>query len=316
MKKFIGVIVFTAMTMLSPMSFSQSACIASFNFQQDGTSLQFHDASTSHNSINSWSWDFGDDSYSHEQNPVHVYSIGQTYNVCLTIHDVHGCISTFCHHIILQRGHECVAAFSFNSDSTGTNVQFTNTSIGLLSTTSYLWEFGDSSTSKSKNPEHVYNMPGIDVVCLIVTDSITGCSAHTCHSVDHSAHHSVHHSANVGLEYPTNESVDLNTNQITLLPNSAISGTSKYDDEDLHVSIAPNSTTGICTIYYTLSQESSVRIVVYDVLGKGLFDTLYMNEDEGEHSHLLCNNEVRSGAYIVLLQTNSTKAFTKYYVQK
>ncbi len=40
---------------------------------------------------------------------------------------------------------------------------------------SYLWDFGDSTTSTNKTPSHIYNTPGIYTVSLIV-QSNSGCS--------------------------------------------------------------------------------------------------------------------------------------------
>ena len=81
---------------------AQVGCAASFNFYQTPNTLTFNftDASTSPNAITSWSWNFGDSNTSTSQNPSHTYSLEGTYNVCLTIHDNHGCSSHICHTVI------------------------------------------------------------------------------------------------------------------------------------------------------------------------------------------------------------------------
>jgi PKD repeat protein len=48
-------------------------------------------------------------------------------------------------------------------------VQFTDKS--LNSPTTYLWRFGDGSTSSEKSPSHVYTKAGIYVPQLTVTNS-------------------------------------------------------------------------------------------------------------------------------------------------
>ncbi|MDL1876938.1 PKD domain-containing protein, partial [Cytophagia bacterium CHB2] len=53
-------------------------------------------------------------------------------------------------------------------------VTFTDISGG--SPTSWLWEFGDDSTSTKQKPTHVYNKPGEYAVKLTVTN---GCGAKT-----------------------------------------------------------------------------------------------------------------------------------------
>ncbi|MCP4246206.1 MAG: PKD domain-containing protein [bacterium] len=47
------------------------------------------------------------------------------------------------------------------------DVQFTDLSIGLVDT--YLWDFGDASTSGQANPSHQYTVPGTYTVSLTVT---------------------------------------------------------------------------------------------------------------------------------------------------
>ncbi len=49
---------------------------------QDGGEVQFTDQST--NNPTSWSWTFGDNTTSTDQNPSHTYTVSGTYEVCLT----------------------------------------------------------------------------------------------------------------------------------------------------------------------------------------------------------------------------------------
>ena len=58
------------------------APIADFNFTLNGSTLTFQDASR-HNA-NQWLWQFGDNTSSTLQNPIHNFEPG-TYNVCLTV---------------------------------------------------------------------------------------------------------------------------------------------------------------------------------------------------------------------------------------
>jgi Tol biopolymer transport system component len=62
--------------------------------------------------------------------------------------------------------------FTPNSTTTGDaplNVQFTDTSAGYP--TSWLWNFGDGSTSRLRNPSHTYNRGGVFTVILTSTNS-------------------------------------------------------------------------------------------------------------------------------------------------
>ena len=55
-------------------------------------SVQFTDLSKD---ATGWNWDFGDGTTSTEQNPAHVYSLADTYNVSLTVNNSNGTDSVF-----------------------------------------------------------------------------------------------------------------------------------------------------------------------------------------------------------------------------
>ncbi|MFM2283855.1 MAG: hypothetical protein RL222_1359 [Bacteroidota bacterium] len=56
-----------------------------------------------------------------------------------------------------------VASFTVPEDPTTDGVTFTNTSTGA---DTYLWDFGDESTSTEKNPTHPYDEPGYYTIKL------------------------------------------------------------------------------------------------------------------------------------------------------
>ena len=63
-----------------------------------GGALQFTDQSVSTDgTINSWSWDFGDGNSSVSQNPSHLYTTPQTYNVTLTVTSTVPCTTSVTH---------------------------------------------------------------------------------------------------------------------------------------------------------------------------------------------------------------------------
>ncbi len=71
-------------------------CQASFYYYQEDPasplSVQFFDSS--YGEIENWTWDFGDNSFSDEQNPVHTYAEEGEYVVTLTISGADSCSST------------------------------------------------------------------------------------------------------------------------------------------------------------------------------------------------------------------------------
>lgn len=86
-----------------------------FNANQSGeNTYEFFDltSSTATNEAEAWCWDFGDGSpVSNEQNPTHTYADGGSYEVCLTIRDTEGCISTFCSSLINEPVCSCQEGF-------------------------------------------------------------------------------------------------------------------------------------------------------------------------------------------------------------
>ena len=72
---------------------------------------------------------------------------------------------------VSESGAMPTAQFSGNplSGTMPLTVQFTDQSIGQI--TSWLWNFGDGSTSTSRNPSHIYTQPGTYTVALTVTGS-------------------------------------------------------------------------------------------------------------------------------------------------
>jgi PKD repeat protein len=67
---------------------------AAFSFETDGLTANFTDESTdSDGEVVAWSWEFGDDNTSTEQNPSHPYDAADTYTVTLTVTDDQDAVS-------------------------------------------------------------------------------------------------------------------------------------------------------------------------------------------------------------------------------
>lgn len=162
---------------------------AAFNFSNLGCgSFQFTDLSTDpiHN-ITAWYWNFGDPgsgtaNYANTQNPQHQFSMPGTYTVTLMAVNSEGCSGVSTRQVVVTSP---VAMFAWIPDPPCPNVpvQFTNQSFSSGSTiVSWLWNFGDGSTSALPNPSHVYSSGGNYLVSLTVTDS-QGCQAMKVESV-------------------------------------------------------------------------------------------------------------------------------------
>jgi PKD repeat protein len=128
--------------------------------------VQFTDTST--NSPTQWNWNFGDGTTSTEQNPVHVFSGEETYNVTLVAINNDGSSNPKSMNIKVNHVPTSpVASFSANTSegSSPLAVQFTDTSTN--SPTQWNWDFGDGTTSTKQHPVHVFNGEGTYSVTLV-----------------------------------------------------------------------------------------------------------------------------------------------------
>ena len=142
-----------------------------------GASVSFTDVSSP--APTQWNWNFGDGtSNSNLQNPTHIYTEAGQYAVFLIVNNT-TCSDTITSLITIQN--DCVslgltASFSASDDTVYLNglgmVTFTNTSANSIS---WLWNFGDGTTSAEQNPTHVYATVGTYTVTL--TSYNVNCSA-------------------------------------------------------------------------------------------------------------------------------------------
>jgi len=189
---------------------TNSTCNAAFTYMSSSSNNQvvyFFDQSITPTPV-SWFWDFGDGTYSTEQNPVHTFPISTTYapyNVCLTITSADStCYDMTCQLIYVGVNYGCVAEF-IASPIPGTinTIQFDDMSLGDIDT--WTWEFGDGTSQTityPQNPDvtHYYQSSGTYTACLyiqgadscysslcetiIVGDSIPGCQAYFNYTFD------------------------------------------------------------------------------------------------------------------------------------
>jgi PKD repeat protein len=159
-------------------------CEALFAFDyimNDSMSVQFTDLSLGINSA--WLWDFGDGNTSTLQNPLHTYSSEEHFNVCLTVSSIWGpCQDTFCDTVVIDVSPVCQAHFEFEQNPDDVlEFSFFDTSSGDIE--SWLWDFGDGTTSDLQNPVHLYTYDGPFEVCLTVYDDWGPCEDTFCDSI-------------------------------------------------------------------------------------------------------------------------------------
>ncbi|MCC6251387.1 MAG: gliding motility-associated C-terminal domain-containing protein [Bacteroidia bacterium] len=104
----------------------------------------------------SWQWDFGDTHTGVGQNPVNCFQNDGLFTVSLTVISPNGCSNTLQKNDLITVLRSPKAHFTTDPKETtlsNPTINFSNQSIGAES---YLWQFGDRTTSTLFQPEHDY----------------------------------------------------------------------------------------------------------------------------------------------------------------
>ena len=139
--------------------------------------IQFQNGSLN---ANSYLWDFGDGSTSTETSPLKVYAASGTFLVRLRASNTAtGQFDTVSHPVAI--GASAAAAFTFSGTTVApATIQFQNASTNA---NSYLWEFGDNTTSTETNPTKLYSSEGTYSVRLTATNTANGTFGVVTHEV-------------------------------------------------------------------------------------------------------------------------------------
>jgi PKD repeat protein len=112
-------------------------------------------------------WTFGNGLISNKPNPKTKYDGPGAYNIVLIANNQYGCKDSISKIYNVYKVPKASIEFTPNQGCQPLEILFKNTS---LNGSSFLWYFGDGSTSNTENPKHTYSAPGIYDVKLIVTN--------------------------------------------------------------------------------------------------------------------------------------------------
>ncbi len=158
-------------TETASISITPAEPVANFSFVSNNnfhtpSAITFTNTSTS---AMSYEWDFGDGTAtSTDENPVHTYTTTGSYTVTLIA--TNETLTNEKTATIEITPFQPVANFTHVSNNdyhAPSIVTFTNTSENAAS---YLWDFGDGSTSTAQNPAHTFSAVGSYTVKLTVTN--------------------------------------------------------------------------------------------------------------------------------------------------
>ncbi|WP_292373733.1 PKD domain-containing protein [Methanosarcina sp. UBA411] len=285
-------------TVTSPLKAPVASFSASPTSGNAPLQVQFTDKSTG--SPTSWKWNFGDGTYSTDQNPAHTYSKTGKYTISLTVKNAKGSntVTKSSHINVAAPLKAPVAALSASPTSGNAPLKVRFTDKSSNSPTSWKWDFGDKSSSAEKNPSHTYSTAGTYTVKLTASNA-AGSNTVTKKSyitVKKGSTSSDIYISNLRLgasgETPNQEYVQITNKGIT---NVKMNGWKITDNGSKHTYYFPSS--------YTLNSKSTVTL--YTGKGTNTATKLYW----GRSSHVW-NNEGDT-AYLYDAQGTLVSKLTK-----
>ncbi len=144
------------------------------NYSSTCDVTQVFDFTGSGTGITSWNWNFGDGTFSSAQSPSHLYSSTGAYTITLITTNTLGCTDTLYANNYINIGSTLVPSYTVDN-TTGCGDLTANFDCTVPNATSWLWDFGDGTTSNIQNPVHQYTAAGNYTVTLTVTTT-SGCN--------------------------------------------------------------------------------------------------------------------------------------------
>ncbi len=310
-------------------------CEAAFEFSTDMVTASFFETADGAGSdIISYFWDFGDGSTSTDLNPTHVYTLGGTYLVCLTITTADGCVNTVCEEVDVEGvGGDCEAKFdivSITDTGSGWVVELDNNSTG---SEIYAWTFGDGGTSDTANPEHLYEEAGIYTICLTIGIPGTDCFDEKCEEVfvgggvdciNPATIDSTYGCIDVyepvcgcdGITYD-NSCYAIYYGGVVFYTDGACGGVSVQEETIIGtIRVQPNPAQNNTTINYAINAGGLVTIQVMDLTGKIMLTPIEHYSIPGTYNVELNTGNLSSGLYIINIATNGENAIEKLVISK
>ncbi len=199
-----------------------------------------------------------------------------TYGVCVT--DLYGC--TLCDSVTISTG-SCSAHFDLYPDANIPHQYYAVNMASGVAPISYMWNFGDGTTSNQPYPTHIYAVAGFYSICLTIADAV-GCTNTYCN--------------NYYLQKSENAMVRVNV--------VAPSGISEHSNNQ-GFSINPNPASDIITI--TTAQKDNATIKIINLLGE-LKNTTNTSQAKTD----IDISQLAAGVYIIEVVTDKNSYRQKF----
>ena len=229
--------------------------------------------------------------YSYTWNPnvsTSNYANGLTYgNYQVCIYDNNGCST--CDTIFVDSvTNACSAYFILFPDTNQLHTYLAINYANGVQPLTYLWSWGDLTTSTGPYPTHTYASAGYYTICLTITDSI-GCQS--THCIDSTYLQNPHPHGNSSNKSITNTMIYVN-----VIPSTTGIPSIK---NNINWMVYPNPVADNLSIDYSLLSSTNVSINLYDMTGNKLRVIENNKQTEGKHSLNLNTSVLPEGIYLL-----------------
>jgi PKD repeat protein len=244
-------------------------------------------------------WDFGDGSNSSVVGSTnHYYSAPGTYLVCLTVYETAGTADScqYCSYVTISSPPAACSAYFVVQQDTANIYNYFVYNYGSVAggTISYLWDFGDGTTSTLAYPSHTYTTTSTVILCLTVSDGL-GCTSTYCDSI----------TPGLAMSSPFT---------VTMLP----PGTAGITQACIATSMKnyPNPFSENTTIEYSISKDANVSVMITDLLGNTVAELENGSKAAGSYSINWNAEGTAEGMYLLQLKVNNTVSTSKIVINR
>jgi PKD repeat protein len=267
-------------------------CDPTFTFQTSPAATVF--AANLQNVGATYVWDFGDGNVGTGSFITHVYANPGTYTACLVVTLANGQSCTSCQPVVIPNSSGCSSNFAVYPDSLIQHTYYAYNLASGVGPLSYIWSWGDGTSSNTAYPSHTYAAAGTYTICLTITDA-TGCSSNTCYQF--------------ALLRLSGSSAPVTIN--------VVAGTTGINENTLLNSliVSPNPASEFVNANFNLTNDTEVSYSLKNLTGQLIYSSPSTKYNSGSHQIQIQVAEYKSGLYFLELTAGGKQSFTKIVVQ-
>ncbi len=295
--------------------------IAAFSVASTGTctnnTFTFIDASTISGTTAYYYWDFGDGTFSLQQNPTKIFATSGTYKIILFVTNTNGCKDSLSKQVTVVAAPK--AAFTLSNFNPCSNNYTVTTVNASTNSTSYFWDFGDGILTSQTNITKTFAGNGTYTITLIATNA-NGCTD--------TARQTISFTTKPIAAFNVSSLGGCVNNSFSFSDNSTVSGTPSYyyNFGDGVTSLLPNTThtysvAGTYKVIYVVTnsngcKDSTNQTLIVTAKPKAAFTTPNVGGCSNNNSFSFTNNSTNAANYIWdfgdgtgATTTNATKTY-------